>query len=73
MDTFDYDQIAWSGPICLKRDSLRNVIQFEAWAAIHGESRCVRSFTLRIGRLDPGALRILEAAISRRLAAQDKP
>jgi len=66
MDTFDYSEVAWSGPICIKRDPTRNVIQLEAWAAVGGESRIVRSFSLYVDRLDLGAVKILEAAIAKR-------
>ena len=66
MDTFDYSQTEWSGPICIKRDPVHNVVQLEAWAMLNGEKRCVRSFSLYVDRLDPGALKILEAAIAKR-------
>lgn len=70
MDTFDYSEVAWSGPICIKRDPIRNVIQLEAWAMLNGEKRCVRSFSLYVNRLDPAALKILEAAIAKRRDSQ---
>lgn len=70
MDTFDYTEVAWSGPICVKYDPIRNVIQLEAWAMLNGESRCTRSFSLYVSRLDLGTLKILEAAIAKRRDSQ---
>jgi len=66
MDTFDYSEVIWSGPICVKRDPIHNVVQLEAWSFLNGEKRCVRSFSLYVNRLDPGAVKILEAAIAKR-------
>ena len=66
MNTFDYTEVAWSGPICIKYDPIHNVVQLEAWAMLNGEKRCVRSFSLYVNRLDAGALKVLEAAIAKR-------
>jgi len=66
MDTFNYSEVAWSGPICVKYDPEHGVIQFEAWSAVNGISRCVRSFSLYTSRLNPGALAVLEAALAKR-------
>lgn len=73
MDTFDYTEVVQSGPICIKRDPIRNVIQLEAWAILNGERRCVRSFSLYVGRLGPDALKILEVAIAKRRDSIDLP
>jgi len=66
MDAFNYTTTTWSGPICIKYDPEHGVIQLEAWAMLNGEKRCVRSFSLYVDRLDPGALKVLEAAIAKR-------
>jgi len=66
MDTFTYTEVAWSGPICIKYDPEHGVVQLEAWALINGERRCVRSFSLYVSRLQPGALAVLEAALAKR-------
>ena len=70
MDIFDYSEVAWSGPVCVRRDPGRNVVQLEAWTVINGERRCTRSFSLYVSRLDPGALNVLEAAIAKRRDSQ---
>ena len=69
MDEFEYSESQWSGPICIKRDVERNVIQLEAWSIINGEPRCVRSFSLYMDRLDPETLNLIEEAIRQ---AQDR-